>query len=208
MHQAQDKISVTAGQETFSPIPYHSFTIGPVTIETTIADGETMEQAYERAYALAAKLLKSQYEPKLEEFFELQKQALNRGFDEAKNTNGSRDYAPPPQDFGKPANPIAQGMGDLISTKQIGMLQSIARKCGFDLQEECDQIFPNCKYNELSRKAASTLIDHCKEIEKQFDAGTYVPRNPAQPTFLPEKTEDEFSGPPPTTVTVDDDIPF
>ena len=58
-----------------------------------------------------------------------------------------------------PSDPIAKTISDMVTTKQLGMIRSICREHELDADQECMSAM-NCKVNELSRKAASSLIDH------------------------------------------------
>jgi hypothetical protein len=58
-----------------------------------------------------------------------------------------------------PADPVARKLGDLISPKQLGMIRAIAREKQIDADAECSTVM-KCRISELSRKAASALIEH------------------------------------------------
>ncbi len=58
---------------------------------------------------------------------------------------------------------VARSIGDLITTKQMGMIRAVARERGVDADAECLSMM-NCRVNELSRKAASAMIDHLNSI--------------------------------------------
>ena len=87
-----------------------------------------------------------------------------------------RDGAvPPPTDNGGyPSNPIARSLSDLVTAKQLGMIRALAREIGVDPDEEC-QTAMNCKTDELSRKAASALISHLQDLQKNNSAETNYP---------------------------------
>jgi len=87
-----------------------------------------------------------------------------------------RDGAtPPPTDNGGyPANPIARSLSDLVTAKQLGMIRALAREIGIDPDEECSSVM-NCKTDELSRKAASSLISHLQDLQKNQSAETNFP---------------------------------
>jgi hypothetical protein len=87
-----------------------------------------------------------------------------------------RDGAvPPPTDNGGyPSNPIARSLSDLVTAKQLGMIRAIAREIGVDPDEECSSVM-NCKTDELSRKAASSLIQHLQDMQKGNQAETNYP---------------------------------
>lgn len=65
-----------------------------------------------------------------------------------------------------PANPVAQTLADMITTKQLGMIRAVAREAGVDADEECSAVM-NCQVTELSRRAASALIDHLRDLQEQ-----------------------------------------
>ena len=66
---------------------------------------------------------------------------------------------------GIPANPIARSLSDLVTAKQLGMIRAIAREIGVDSDVECETIM-QCKTDELSKKAASGLIQHLQDLQK------------------------------------------
>jgi hypothetical protein len=87
-----------------------------------------------------------------------------------------RDGAvPPPTDHGgMPSNPIARSLSDLVTAKQLGMIRAISREIGVDADEECNQVM-QCKTDELSKKAASALIQHLQDLQKQQESETNIP---------------------------------
>lgn len=88
-----------------------------------------------------------------------------------------RDGAvPPPTDNGGgyPTNPIARSLSDLVTAKQLGMIRAIAREIGVDPDEECNSVM-HCKTDELSKKAASSLIQHLQDLQKNQEAEANVP---------------------------------
>jgi hypothetical protein len=64
-----------------------------------------------------------------------------------------------------PTEPVAAGLSDLVTAKQLGMIRAISREAGVDAEEECMQLL-NCSTAELSKKAASSFIDHLLKIQK------------------------------------------
>lgn len=68
-----------------------------------------------------------------------------------------------------PSQPVASGLADLVTAKQLGMIRAISREAGVDAEEECMQLL-NCSTAELSKKAASSFIDHLLKIQKQSPA--------------------------------------
>ena len=58
----------------------------------------------------------------------------------------------------RPENPMGKSIADLVTPRQLGMIRALARERGVDVEAECAQLM-NCRVNELSRRAASYLID-------------------------------------------------
>ncbi|HSI89087.1 MAG TPA: Rad52/Rad22 family DNA repair protein [Pyrinomonadaceae bacterium] len=58
----------------------------------------------------------------------------------------------------RPADPIGRSISELVTPRQLGMIRALARERGVDVEAECSQLM-NCRVNELSRRAASYLID-------------------------------------------------
>ena len=58
-----------------------------------------------------------------------------------------------------PSDPVAKTLSDMVTTKQLGMIRAIARENNVNADQECE-LQMKCKVSELSRKAASALIDH------------------------------------------------
>jgi len=67
---------------------------------------------------------------------------------------------------GFPTNPIARSLSDLVTAKQLGMIRAIAREMNVDPDEECNTVM-QCKTDELSKKAASALIQHLQDLQKE-----------------------------------------
>ncbi|MCA1633248.1 MAG: SWIM zinc finger family protein [Acidobacteria bacterium] len=72
-----------------------------------------------------------------------------------------------------PRDPLAKSMADLVTPKQLGMIRALAREAGVDAEEEC-QATLRCRTEELSKRAASSFIDHLKRA--QSDAAVEVRR--------------------------------
>lgn len=70
---------------------------------------------------------------------------------------------------GFPTNPIARSLSDLVTAKQLGMIRAIAREMNVDPDEECNTVM-ECKTDELSKKAASALIQHLQDLQKEQQA--------------------------------------
>jgi hypothetical protein len=69
-----------------------------------------------------------------------------------------------------PRDPLAKSMADLVTPKQLGMIRALAREAGVDADEECTSVL-SCKTEELSKRAASSFIDHLKNGQQEA-AGT------------------------------------
>jgi hypothetical protein len=65
-----------------------------------------------------------------------------------------------------PADPVAKTLAEMVTTKQLGMIRAVAREAAVDADKECLDIL-NCRVSELSRRAASALIDHLRELKPQ-----------------------------------------
>ena len=73
-----------------------------------------------------------------------------------------------------PTEPVARSLGDLVTAKQLGMIKAIARELGIDPNEECQTVM-HCNTDELSKKAASALIQHLQDMQRQSDAPSQAP---------------------------------
>jgi len=71
-----------------------------------------------------------------------------------------------------PRDPLAKSMADLVTPKQLGMIRALAREAQVDVEEECQTVL-RCKTDELSKRAASSFIDHLKGL--QHDAAASSP---------------------------------
>jgi hypothetical protein len=69
---------------------------------------------------------------------------------------------PQPGEF--PRDPLAKSMSDLVTPKQLGMIRALAREAQVDADEECRQTM-RVTTEELSKKAASSFIDHLKSLQ-------------------------------------------
>ncbi|NOT47702.1 MAG: hypothetical protein HOP17_08120 [Acidobacteria bacterium] len=66
---------------------------------------------------------------------------------------------------GFPADPIAASLSDLVTAKQLGMIRAIGRESGIDTEGECSLLL-KCSVAELSKRAASSFIDHLQKAQK------------------------------------------
>ncbi len=67
-----------------------------------------------------------------------------------------------------PANPIAKSVSELATPKQIVMIRAVCRDLDIDVEMELHEAMKlNCKLEELSRRAASSFIDHLKMLQDE-----------------------------------------
>jgi hypothetical protein len=79
-----------------------------------------------------------------------------------------KEGAATPAEF--PRDPLAKSMADLVTPKQLGMIRALAREAGVDVEEECQNVL-RCKTDELSKRAASSFIDHLKGLQQDAVGG-------------------------------------
>lgn len=71
-------------------------------------------------------------------------------------------------------DPVAKSLGDMVTTKQLGMIKAIAREHGVDAEAECHSLL-NCHVDELSKRAASNLIEHLQGLVRDLGSGNVLP---------------------------------
>ena len=74
---------------------------------------------------------------------------------------------PPAPEPSQIRDPLAKSMSDLVTPKQLGMIRALAREAALDPDEECQRVF-RCTTDELSKRAASSFIDHLKGCQSEF----------------------------------------
>jgi hypothetical protein len=62
-------------------------------------------------------------------------------------------------------DPVAKSLGDMITSKQLAMIRGIAREANVDAEAECSQTM-HCGIDELSKRAASDLIEHLQNLQR------------------------------------------
>lgn len=62
------------------------------------------------------------------------------------------------------ASPVAASLSDMVTSKQLGMIRGLARQLNVNAEAECSAEF-NCSVTELSRRAASRLIDKLRTMQ-------------------------------------------
>ncbi len=74
---------------------------------------------------------------------------------------------PKPQPKPFPANPLAKSVSELATPKQIVMIRAVCRDLDIDVDMELQETMKlDCKVEELSRRAASSFIDHLKALQE------------------------------------------
>jgi recombination DNA repair RAD52 pathway protein len=104
--------------------------------------------------------------------FGIARDLYKREFDEAAVPAVQPAAQAEPEGF--PANPLARSLSDMITAKQLGMIRAIAREIGIDADQECKTVML-CKTDELSKRAASSLITHLQEMQKTRAAPIAMP---------------------------------
>lgn len=74
----------------------------------------------------------------------------------------TQGQGPQPGEF--PRDPLAKSMADLVTPKQLGMIRALAREANVDPDEESQSVM-RVRTEELSKRAASTFIDHLKRLQ-------------------------------------------
>ena len=68
-----------------------------------------------------------------------------------------------------PSDPIARSLGELVTARQLGMIRAVARGLKIDPDEECNAVM-KCSTDELTKRAASSLIQHLQNKQRQSDS--------------------------------------
>lgn len=78
-----------------------------------------------------------------------------------------QDEQPAVVDLPQPAaNPVAKNLGDMVTAKQLGMIRALARESNVDAEQECSSLM-HCGVGELSKRAASDLIEHLQTLQSR-----------------------------------------
>jgi hypothetical protein len=62
-------------------------------------------------------------------------------------------------------DPVAKTLGDMITSKQLAMIRGLAREANVDGDAECSRVM-HCGIDELSKRAASDLIEHLQKLQR------------------------------------------
>lgn len=73
-----------------------------------------------------------------------------------------------------PSDPIARSLGELVTARQLGMIRAIARELKVDPDEECNAVM-KCSTDEMTKRAASALIQHLQEKQRNSDTSINPP---------------------------------
>ncbi len=92
--------------------------------------------------------------------FGIARELYKREFDATEQPIPAASEKPEYQPVG---DPVAKSLGDMVTTKQLGMIRAIARESRVDAEAECMSLL-NCHVDELSKRAASNLIEHLQGL--------------------------------------------
>lgn len=65
-------------------------------------------------------------------------------------------------------DPIARSLGDMVTAKQLNMIRAIGRESNIDAARECMTLM-HCRIEELSKRAASDLIEHLQDMQRKTE---------------------------------------
>jgi hypothetical protein len=65
-----------------------------------------------------------------------------------------------------PSDPVAKSLADMVTGKQLNMIRALARELNMDADEECESQV-HCQTGELSKRAASSFIQHLQNMQSQ-----------------------------------------
>jgi hypothetical protein len=63
-----------------------------------------------------------------------------------------------------PVDAVAKSLGDMVTSKQLNMIRAIGREKNIDPEAVCGEMFA-CRIDEISKRAASDLIDRLQQIQ-------------------------------------------
>ncbi len=101
--------------------------------------------------------------------FGIARELYRKGVSEADNTDIENLDAEENRVLGFPSDPVAAVLSDLVTAKQLGMIRAIGRESEIDPEDECMRLM-RCGTAELSKKAASSFIDHLLKLQKHASA--------------------------------------
>ena len=92
--------------------------------------------------------------------FGIARELYKREFDAIEQTDEPQAFDP--QSI---TDPVAKSLGDMVTAKQLGMIRAIARGANIDAEAECAQMM-HCGIDELSKRAASDLIERLQDMQR------------------------------------------
>ena len=98
-------------------------------------------------------------------------------YDSDSNVHGGSGHGGNGDSAGAAFDPKPKTLGDLVTPKQLWMIRNMARETGVDIETECKTQF-NCELEEISKRAASMLIEQLKKYSEGQAAAT-APANPS-----------------------------
>ena len=96
--------------------------------------------------------------------FGIARELYKREFDAIDTDEPSQSVEQP-----RVTNPMAQNLGDMVTAKQLGMIRAIAGEINIDPDEECNTVM-HCSTDELTKRAASSLIQHLQDLQRNNDS--------------------------------------
>lgn len=103
--------------------------------------------------------------------FGIARELYKREFESIDSENPAPTYA---SERAAMEDPVARSLGDMVTAKQLGMIRAISREANIDAESECSSLL-RCRIDELSKRAASELIDHLQAMQRDMNTGTAVP---------------------------------
>lgn len=78
------RLTITAGREGYAPVPFHTFEVGPLSIDIVVGPNETLRQAHARGQKIVDDLLGQYFDKSLARYLDRVAQARDvaraRGF--------------------------------------------------------------------------------------------------------------------------------
>jgi hypothetical protein len=96
--------------------------------------------------------------------FGIARELYKREFDSIEQDENTQ-----PAESQKLNDPVAKRFGDMITANQMNMIRAIAREANIDANNECTQLM-QCRIDELSKRAASELIEHLQNLPRNSAA--------------------------------------
>lgn len=181
---SKHRIQISSGREVYAPIPYHTFEVGPVSVDLEVDSAEALEDALKRGQDFVNVAIQQQFEEKLTGFFErigqLDAYMVERGMATRAQSNAVRPTSSQPapietKDLGPENEAGFRGdptAGPEASASQFSLLRKLGSIKGVDVDSECERIF-GIGLDQISKPAMSKFLDY---VNGKPDA-------PAEPTY-------------------------